>query len=175
MSFNVGENCLMLTQEITPDTIEEWKSVYEKYKNQLKPNNKTAKQLIEYLKQKYPVKEITDNRLKKVVTGNVLQNDCFAEKLPAYKDPKAIVFAIQNKGAGKALYEKQDAQFKGEGIVVGIEIVTGYFMVEGSSMLWDELFAYRGLDSTDLKNFYLVAEYINCLKKYDIKEKTEKY
>ena len=75
MSFNVGENCLMLTQEITPDTIEEWKSVYEKYKNQLKPNNKTAKQLIEYLKQKYPVKEITDNRLKKVVTGNVLQND----------------------------------------------------------------------------------------------------
>lgn len=163
----------MLMQEITPDTIEKWKSVYEEYKTQLKPNRKTAEQLIEYLKQKYPVKEITDNRLKQVVTGNVLQNDCFAEKLPADKDPKAIGFAIQNTGAGKALYEKQDAQFNGESIVVGIEIVTGYFMVEGSSMLWDELFAYRGLDSMDLKNFYLVAEYINCLKKLDTTGKKE--
>jgi hypothetical protein len=160
-------------QEITPDTIEKWKAVYEEYKTQLKPNRKTAEQLIEYLKQKYPVKEITDNRLKQVVTENFLQNDCFAEKLPADKKPEAIGFAIQNTGAGKALYEKQDVQFKGESIVVGIELVTGYFTVEGSSMLWDELFAYRGLDLMDLKNFYLVAEYINCLKKFEITGKPE--
>ena len=38
-------------------------------------------------------------------------------------------------------------------------------MVEGSSRLWDELFVYRGLDLVDLDNFYLVAEYVECLKK----------
>ena len=40
-------------------------------------------------------------------------------------------------------------------------------MVEGSSQLWDELFAFRGLDDDDLTDFYLVAEYISCLKKFD--------
>ncbi len=39
-------------------------------------------------------------------------------------------------------------------------------MVEGSSELWNELFAFRGLDEEDLKNYYLVAEYISCLKQF---------
>ena len=59
---------------------------------------------------------------------------------------------------GKLLYEKQDNIFKGEDIFVGIEMETGFIHVEGSSLLWDELFAFRGLDTDDLKNIYLVAE-----------------
>jgi hypothetical protein len=30
------------------------------------------------------------------------------------------------------------------------------------------LFAFKGLDAEDLTNFYLVAEYIACLKKFDM-------
>jgi hypothetical protein len=46
------------------------------------------------------------------------------------------------------------------------EYETGYLLVEGSSSLWDELFAFQGLDKNDIENFYLVAEYIKSLKKY---------
>jgi len=48
-----------------------------------------------------------------------------------------------------------------------VELNSGYFLVEGSSLLWDELFAFRGLDEEDLKNYYLVAEYVACLRRFD--------
>lgn len=37
---------------------------------------------------------------------------------------------------------------------------TGYFHIEGSSMLYDELFKFRGLDKQDLENFFLIYEYV---------------
>ncbi|MEN6609365.1 MAG: hypothetical protein ABFC24_00850 [Methanoregulaceae archaeon] len=73
-------------------------------------------------------------------------------------------FFIEGTGAGKHLYENQNDPFKGNNIIVGLELETAFFMVEGSSQLWDELFAFRGLDEEDLNNFYLVAEYVACLK-----------
>ncbi|MPN52317.1 hypothetical protein SDC9_199973 [bioreactor metagenome] len=51
-----------------------------------------------------------------------------------------------------------------------MEIETASFHVEGSSLLWDELFAYRGLDEMDLRNFYMVAEYAACLKRFGMLE-----
>lgn len=51
--------------------------------------------------------------------------------------------------------------------IAGIDLTTGYFCVEGSSRLWDELYVFRGLDETDIQNFYCVAEYISNLKKFD--------
>ena len=36
-------------------------------------------------------------------------------------------------------------------------VVTGFFMVEGSTMLWDELCAVRGLDERDLKNVVSIS------------------
>jgi len=40
-------------------------------------------------------------------------------------------------------------------------------MVEGSSMLWDELCAFQGLDAKDIENYYCVAQYISCLKRFN--------
>ena len=158
----------MLIQKPTSETVEEWKAIYAEYKTKLYPNKKTALEIIEYIKQKYPITEQTEEELKQVVINNVLANKCYSNKLPNSKIPAAKVFYIENTGLGKHLYEKQVDVFKGNKIIVGVELETAFFMVEGSSMLWDELFAFRGLDEDDLYNFYLVAEYITCLKKFDM-------
>ena len=158
----------MLMHEATPEMIDTWKSVYNENKTRLVPNRKSAQQMIEYLKGKYSVSEITNEKCKQVVLDNVLSNKCHADKLPAGKKPKAVVYIVQNANAGTQLYENQDELFKGQSIIVGIELETGFFHVEGSSELCDELFAYRGLDKIDLNNFYLVAEYVACLLKLDM-------
>ncbi|MGE5390688.1 MAG: hypothetical protein ACM3PE_06440 [Deltaproteobacteria bacterium] len=158
----------MLLQEPTPETVEEWKAIYIEYKTKLYPNRKTALEIIEYLKQKYPITEQTKEELKQVVVDNVILNKCYSNKIPNSKMPDAKVFYVENIGSGKRLYEKQDDVFKENKIIVGVELESAFFMVEGSSMLWDELFVFRGLDEDDLNNFYLVAEYIACLKKFNI-------
>lgn len=158
----------MLMQEATSEMVEAWKAIYNEYKAQLYPNRKTALEIIEYLKKKYPVTEQPKKELKQVVVDNVMQNECYSNKLLDGKTPVAKVFYIENAGAGKTLYEKQDDVFKGCKIIIGVEFETSYFMVEGSSLLWDELFAFSGLDEDDLNNFYLVAEYITCLKKFNM-------
>ncbi len=61
----------------------------------------------------------------------------------------------------------------GSPIYVGMDLITGYFQVEGGcSLLWDQLFAFRGLDAMDLENYYLVAEYIGCLRRFGKLERT---
>lgn len=158
----------MLTKEPVPETVEKWKAIYAEYKMKLYPNRKTALEIIEYLNQKYPLTEQTEEKLKQVVVDNVLLNECYLNKIPNSKMPVGKVFYVENLGSGKHLYEMQDVVFKGNKIIVGVELGSAFFMVEGSSMLWDEIFAFRGLDEEDLNNFYLVAEYITCLKKFDM-------
>ena len=160
----------MLMEELTPKMVEAWKAINDENKAKLRPNRKTACEIIDYMKDKYPVTEITDDKWQQVVANNILLNEVYAKKLPADKLPVAIVFLIENTGRGELLYEKQDEIFKGQNIFVGIELETAFFHVEGSSMLWDELFALRGLDEDDLNNFYLVAEYVTCLQKLKMRD-----
>lgn len=47
-----------------------------------------------------------------------------------------------------------------------MEPETGFLHIERSSELWDELFTFSGLDDVDLKNYILVVEYVNCLKRF---------
>lgn len=155
----------MLLQEATPEMVQAWKETFNEYRPLLSPNKKTGPELLAYLQQQYPVTELEDDTIKQVVLANILQNDCHADRLPAGKTPVARGFCIGDFGTGKDLYEHQDAIFKGIPIVVGMELESAFFIVEGSSRLWDELFAFRGLDDEDLTNFYLVAEYISCLEK----------
>ena len=158
----------MLMQEATTEMVKAWKATFDKYRMQLRPNKKTTFEIIKYLKQKYILAEQTGEKLNKIVVDNVILNDCHASKLPVGKTPIAKVFFVEDTGAGKLLYEQQDNVFKGTKIIVGVELETAFFMVEGSSFLWDELFALRGLDEDDLNNYYLVAEYISCLKRFNM-------
>lgn len=143
-------------KEPTPEMIEAWKSTWEEYKDKLSPNKKSGTtEIRKYLVATYPLKEIYDDKAKKTVIDNVLLNKPFAEKLSNGKEPSAATFFVKNTGKGTSLYEKQDKQFKGQEIFVGIEIEIGYFCIEGSSLLWDELFIYRGLDEKDIQNYFL--------------------
>jgi hypothetical protein len=155
----------MLMQKASQDMLRTWKETFDTYRTRLKPNNKPVLKVIGYLKEKYPVTELTDPLIKQVVIDNITLNECHAKKLPVGKKPVPKVFEIQDTESGKYLYEKQDDLFKGTKIIAGFDLESGYFIVEGSSLLWDELFVFRGLDEEDLTNFFLVAEYVECLKK----------
>ena len=43
---------------------------------------------------------------------------------------------------------------------MGVDLASGFYMVEGSTLLWDELRAFQGLDEKDLQNFVMVAQYL---------------
>jgi hypothetical protein len=40
----------MLLQEATPEMVEAWKEVWQKYKSRLLPNRKSGREVVEYLK-----------------------------------------------------------------------------------------------------------------------------
>lgn len=39
------------------------------------------------------------------------------------------------------------------------------FTGEGSTSLWDELCAFRGVDEQDLQNYVIMAQYVNAVKR----------
>jgi len=156
----------MQTTAATPELVEQWKRTYEAYRNRLQPNRKTGEQVLAFLRERYPLKEFSSETAKQVVSGNVLANDALREQLPDGALPVPACFLVERMGAGEKLYDQQDACFAGLDIFVGIDLASGWFCVEGSSLLWDELYAFRGLNEKDLANYYSVAEYIACLKRF---------
>ena len=132
------------------------------------PNRKNAKEIVNYLREKYPLIEVSDAARDQMVIDNVLMNEPHNEKLPKERTHTLSFFKSRITPQEKSFMINKDKIFKGLPIIVGIELETGFFHVEGSSELWDELFAFRGLDEADLENYYLVAEYIHCLRKFNL-------
>lgn len=156
----------MLMQEATPELLAQWKAVFQAHHDHLQPNRRTGQELLAYLRARYPLVERCDEEALMVVSENVQQNPPLREKLPPGKPPLPRAFTVAHEGAGRSLYAEQDALFRGRDIFVGIDLESGYFCVEGSSLLWDELYAFRGLDKADIENYYCVAEYIACLERF---------
>ncbi len=163
----------MLMQEPTPEMLEEWKCVWNKYKDYLTPNRKSGQELLDYMSQRYVLTEIQDKEAVDAVCFNVTMNKPNAEKLPNGAVPQPKTFFLENMGKGEIFYkdENKDPESVWGGditrIFVGIDIASGYFMVEGSTMLWDELLAFQGIDEADMQNPYCVAQYITCLKRFN--------
>lgn len=158
----------MITEQLSQEKIRLYKNLWNEYHTKLKANRKTGEDVMNYLLSKYSLIRIEDNKAEKVVIDNVLQNIVNAEKLPFDKKPDPVAFYIEKKGNGIILFEEQDEIFKGENIFVGIDLSSGYYCVEGSSLLWDELCVFQGLDEIDLENYVKVAEYILCLKRFNM-------
>lgn len=162
----------MITKEPTKEMLAEWKDIWSQYKEKLTPNRKSGKELLQFVQDKYTLTELVDKNASDAITNNITMNAPNAEKLPAGAAPVPRTFFLENTGNGKALYQdenKDPADVWGGDITrifVGIDTVTGFFMVEGSTMLWDELCAFRGLDEKDLQNYVCVAEYIHSLKRF---------
>lgn len=160
----------MLNRPVNQKILTKWKNLTKEFGCTLKPNRKSGKELLTYLQNKYPL-EKAPNELSDIVVFNIVENKVFSEKLPSGKAPEPQVFFIKNEGAGKILYERNGIRkkvfAKCKRIFVGIDLVTGYFTVENSSSLWDELFIFRGLDEYDLKNFVIVGQYLELSGKFD--------
>lgn len=159
----------MMTQEPTPAMLAEWRKIHAQYHNCLRPNRKSGQELLEYLSEKYILTEIHDPEYLDVITYNVTMNAHFAEKLPDGKAPLPKAFFIKNEGAGTSLYLEQDEIFRDvKNIFVGIDLHSGCFFTEGSSLLWDELCAFQGLDEHDLQNCFLVAMHVLARRKFHL-------
>ena len=158
----------MLMQEATPKMLDEWKKVWNEYRDKLKPNRKTGQELLDFMQLKYSLTEIYDNKALRVIADNVLNNKPFAEKLPQNEKPLPRAFIVKNVEAGQFLYQEQDEVFRGRDIFAGVDLASGCYHVEGSSFLYDELCAHQGLDEKDIQNCFCVAQYIECLERFGL-------
>ena len=156
----------MLMQKPTEDIINEWKEIFIQYKDKIIPNKKEGLDIIKYLENHYSVTEIQDDEIESIVESNIKNNEFSSNKLKG-NNPIIRIFEINNNSQNNELYNKQDDVFKGIKIIVGIELKTSFIFVEGSSYLYDELTAYPGLDEDDIKNYFLVAQYIKCKEKFN--------
>lgn len=147
----------MLTSKATSEMINEWKNIYQIYKNKLTPNRKSGKAVKSYFCTKYQPEILEDAVLREVIKENILLNEANFEKLPQGKVPEIVIYIIKDKN-----------------ILVGIDLVTGFYQVEGEEVevvaeIYDDLFVFRGLDEKDLENYFLVAQYVqlqNMNKEY---------
>ncbi len=162
----------MITLKPDKETLEKWKALWEKQKDVLKPNRKSGKEILSYLESNYPLTEIFDKDALDVVSENVLENEHYAEKLHG-KHPVPKAFYLENSGKGKKFYlaeNKDDFSVWGEEITrifVGIDITSGFFTVEGSTLLWDELCAFRGVDEADLQNYVATIMYLQAKERME--------
>lgn len=158
----------MLMEEATPEKINEWKGIWKKYKNVLVSNRRTGEELIKYIKERYILRELNNEKAKEVVKNNILKNRVYTDRLSESQSPNILTFIVENRDEGSCLYENQDEIYKGTEIFIGVDIESGFFHVEGSSLLWDELMAFKGLDEEELQNYFSVAMYILSLKRFQI-------
>lgn len=143
----------MIDKMPTQQQLDEWKATWLQYKDRLRPNRKSGVELIEYLNDNYEPTEIYDARARETVRRNVTMNAPYAEKLPHGKAPHPRAFMVRREGRE---------------VFVGIDMETGYYLVEGDTALWDALCAYQGLDEMDLQNYVCVAQYLQCLKSFGL-------
>lgn len=162
----------MVTQKPTPEILAEWKSIFEQYKNLLQPNRKSGADLLSYLQSSYSLTEITEQEALTAISENVSQNEFLAGKLPVGRSPLPKAFYLEDIGNGHKFYlsENKDSPDLWGGeitkIFVGVDLHSGFYMVEGSTMLWDELCVFQGIDEKDLENYVVVADYIRALKRF---------
>lgn len=136
----------MLTKEPTQEQIYEWQRIFESYRSSMNPNRKTGSEIDSYFRSKYLYQVYDNPEFKRIVAFNIVQNEYSNSKLP--NGAKPII-----KG------------YKIGDVIVGIDLVSGEFYVESEDIdksvpVYDDLFVYRGLDEEDLKNCFLVAEYV---------------
>lgn len=168
------------------EIVKEWKETYKKYRPLLKPNRKSVNEILEYIKLKYPVEEDKSDKAREVVEKNVLYNHYRKKLSENDKTLSVVVFRVKNEDNAIKLYENQESDhvkfmgkmkktikdfqpysFEPVPIIIGAERKSGCIFVEGSQELSEEITIVQGLDSDELKNYYLVANYINILKKHN--------
>lgn len=162
----------MITQKPTKQDLAEWKAIWEQYRDGIQPNRKSGGELLSYLQNHYVLTEIPDTKALACVSETIKLNPYLAEKLSNGATPIPRTFYVENSDKGEKLYSAENrdcSDLWGDEltkIFVGVDLTSGYYTVEGSTFLWDELCAFQGVDEKDLQNYVIVAQYINALKRF---------
>lgn len=122
------------------------RKIYAKYRPTLRPNRKSGAEVDRYFREKYEHTTLESTEFKSVVRYNIMENEHSREKLPSGVQPDIRCYITS-------------------GVLVGIDLISGEFHIEAEDMgkaagIYDDLFVYRGLDSADLDNFVITAEYV---------------
>lgn len=162
----------MITSVITKEQLAAYRRTAARYRPLLHPNRKGGADILKWLQAHFVLTEVTSEHALAVVRDNVRLNKYFLDKAPEGMGIRPRAFYVENEGEGRALYEPQnevEADYRKDcpRIFVGIDESSGYFLVEGSMMLWNMLCAYQGLDAADIENDVCVAQYITCLECFD--------
>ncbi len=147
----------------------EWRKIHKHYKDVLTPNRKSGKEVLEYLQTKYFLDEINEEIAFNAVCETVLKNEFQKQKLPPNLQPEPKTFILKNEGNGKIIYDNQENIWENCPIFIGVDLSSGYVQIEGSCLLYDEIYAFQGIDKFDIENCVRVAEYIDCIKRFNPK------
>lgn len=137
----------MLTQEPTPEMIREWQKLYNENRSALTPNRRSGFEVDAYFRAQYAFTETQDAAFAEVIAANITEESYHAAKLPSGAKPDIRTYRV------------------GE-VLVGIDLASGYFQVEcedirRAELIYDDLFVFRGLDATDIENYFLAAQYLS--------------
>ena len=135
----------MLTSEPTAKMIEKWKRIFAETSGILTPNRKSGVEVDKYFRENYAFEEYSDPVFTEVTEFNAM-SEYNAEKLKAGEKLCVVTY-------------------KTDEVLIGIDLATGFFHIESENTdraaeIYDDLFVFRGLDEADLKNFFLVAQYV---------------
>lgn len=170
----------MITSEMSQAQLAQYKEIWHQYKNRLFVNRKSGEQLIQYLKSKYDLTIYENHEAKKAAEFCILANAFTNEKRKDDAAPNVQMYYIEKTKASASLYAQTNAFLEAcrrenaMRILVSVDLASGYYQVEGSPLLWDELCVYQGVDEFDIQNFVCVGEYVNCLKRFNLLEKNLK-
>ncbi len=151
------------------EKLREWREIHKQYKGKLTPNRKSGKEVLEYLLNKYLLDEFNEEKGARAVSETVLNNEFQKQKLPQNSQPEPKTYILRNEGNGKFIYDNQEDIWEGCPIFIGIDLSSGYVQIEGSCLLYDEIYAFQGIDKYDIENCVRVADYMDCLKKFNPK------
>ena len=159
----------MILAPVSQEKLNEWREIHKRFKDKLTENRKSGSDVLEYLKSKYLLEELTDQKSLSVVSENVLNNAFYKQKLPENSQPEPKTFVLKNEANGKTVYDNREDIWEGCPVFIGVDLISGYIHIEGSCLLYDEIFAFQGIDRYDLENFVRVGEYIECIKRFNPK------
>ncbi len=147
----------------------EWREIHNQYKDKLTPNRKSGKEVLQYLQNKYLLDEINEERAFYAVYETVLKNEFQKQKLPPNSQPEPKTFILKNEGNGKYIYDNQEEIWENSPVFIGIDLSSGYVQIEGSCLLYDEIYAFQGIDEYGIENCGRVADYMDCVKRFNPK------
>lgn len=139
----------MLTTKPTRAMLREWRRQFEMHRTNMRPNRKDGAEIDAYFRSKYAPEILEWPAFKEAAEQNILNNEYSRLKL-------------RGKPTEVQTYRVGD-------VYVAIDRTSGEFHLECQSIdrvipIYDDLFAFRGLDAEDIQNCFLVAEYVKLTR-----------